>query len=43
MKRKKKVINERGSEHDISIAIPFSAVTISIPFSAVKISKPHQK
>jgi hypothetical protein len=31
MKPQKKGINEQASEYDISIAIPFSAVTISKP------------
>jgi hypothetical protein len=31
MKPQKKVTNERASEYDISIAVPFSAVTKSNP------------
>jgi hypothetical protein len=31
MKPREKVTNERASEYDVSIAIPFSAVTISKP------------
>jgi hypothetical protein len=31
MKPQKKVTNERASEYDISIALPFSVVTISKP------------